>query len=607
MTENERITYLKQLVSVLPDSPGVYQYFDKNGKIIYVGKAKNLKKRVSSYFIKKQEYLKTQILVSKIFDIKHIVVKSEEDALLLENNLIKKYQPRYNILLKDDKSYPWIVIKNEPFPRVFQTRNVVKDGSLYFGPYTSGTLVKSLLDLFKKLYPLRNCNLNLTDENIKQNKFKVCLNYHIHQCCAPCVGDCEHEKYAEYIAGVREILKGNVHSVVKLLREEMMQYADNYEFEKAQEIKLKLEKIIGFQTKSTISSTSSSTVDVFSILSDTDSDTSYVNFLKVVSGAVVQSFTMEFKKRLDETDEEILSYAISEIKSRTKILAREIIVPVIPDVQFEGAKFVIPKQGDKKELLELSERNAKFYKLERLKHEANKNKTPRNERLLLLLKEELGLKTIPNHIECFDNSNIQGAYPVAACVVFRNGKPSKNEYRKFNIKTVEGPDDYASMHEVVYRRYSRLLAEGQELPDLIIADGGVGQMEVIRKAVEDELHLNIPIAGLAKDSRHKTNELLFGFPPAVVAMSKNDQIFRMLSYIQDEVHRFAITFHKQKRSKGMIASELDAIKGIGEVTRKALMEHFKSVKNIRQASFESLSAVIGNSKAKIITEFFGKE
>lgn len=603
MTDTDRLEYLKQKVYALPDSPGVYQYFDKNGKIIYVGKAKNLKKRVSSYFMKKHEFNKTAVLVSKICDIKHIVVNTEEDALLLENNLIKKLQPRYNILLKDDKTYPWIVIKNEPFPRVFQTRNVIKDGSLYFGPFTSSFLVRALLDLFKQLYPLRTCNLNLSNSCINSSKYKVCLEYHIKNCKAPCVGEISEDDYSAYISDIRNILKGNIHSVLKYMREQMTNYASNLEFEKAQEVKERISKIEGFQSKSAISTVSSVNVDVFSILEDEDKNTSYVNYLKVVNGSVIQSFTMEFRKRLDETKEEILSYAISEIKDRSKVLSREIVVPFIPDVDFANVKFTVPKLGDKKLLLELSERNAKFYKLELLKHEANKNKVSHDDKILLQLKEELGLKDLPVHIECFDNSNIQGAYPVAACVVFRNAKPSKSEYRKFNIKTVEGPDDYASMQEVVLRRYTRLVNEGASLPNLIIADGGVGQMESIRKVVEDQLHLNIPIAGLAKDSKHKTRELLFGFPPAVIGMSKNDQLFKLLSRIQDEVHRFAISFHREKRSSGFLKSELQ-IKGIGPKTQEELLTTFKSTKNIAGLSIEELSAVIGKAKAQIIYQHF---
>lgn len=603
MTDTDRLEYLKQKVYALPDSPGVYQYFDKNGKIIYVGKAKNLKKRVSSYFMKKHEFNKTAVLVSKICDIKHIVVNTEEDALLLENNLIKKLQPRYNILLKDDKTYPWIVIKNEPFPRVFQTRNVIKDGSLYFGPFTSSFLVRALLDLFKQLYPLRTCNLNLSNSCINSSKYKVCLEYHIKNCKAPCVGEISEDDYSAYISDIRNILKGNIHSVLKYMREQMTNYASNLEFEMAQEVKERISKIEGFQSKSAISTVSSVNVDVFSILEDEDKNTSYVNYLKVVNGSVIQSFTMEFRKRLDETKEEILSYAISEIKDRSKVLSREIVVPFIPDVDFANVKFTVPKLGDKKLLLELSERNAKFYKLELLKHEANKNKVSHDDKILLQLKEELGLKDLPVHIECFDNSNIQGAYPVAACVVFRNAKPSKSEYRKFNIKTVEGPDDYASMQEVVLRRYTRLVNEGASLPNLIIADGGVGQMESIRKVVEDQLHLNIPIAGLAKDSKHKTRELLFGFPPAVIGMSKNDQLFKLLSRIQDEVHRFAISFHREKRSSGFLKSELQ-IKGIGPKTQEELLTTFKSTKNIAGLSIEELSAVIGKAKAQIIYQHF---
>lgn len=603
-TDEERIIYLKSIVEVLPSFPGVYQYFNSSGKIIYVGKAKNLKNRVSQYFFNKTQSPKTRVLVSRIYDLKYIVVNSEEDALLLENNLIKQYQPRYNILLKDDKTYPWIVIKKETFPRVFLTRNFVRDGSLYFGPYTSSTQVKYLFEIFKQLFPIRACSLNLSQEAINKSNYKVCLKYHLKSCLAPCIGNITEEDYDVFIDEIKHLLRGNFSNVLKSYRSKMLQYSKNLEFEKAEEEKKKIEKLETFQSHSMVSNVSNMNIDVFGYVDDAESNICYINFLKVVNGIMIQSFTMEFRRKLDETISELLSYAINEVKERTVELSHEIVVPVLPDVEFSELKFTIPVYGDKKKLLELSERNAKMYKLELLRREANKNHRSREEKLLLQIKENLGLQNLPRHIECFDNSNIQGSNAVAACVVFRDCKPCKEDYRLFNIKTVEGPDDYASMYEVVFRRYSRLKNENQAMPDLIIADGGIGQMEVMRQATEEALHLNIPIIGLAKDNKHRTNQILFGFPPKIISIGKNDQVFKFFTQVQDEVHRFAITFHRNKRSKSMTKSELDNIKGIGAKTSEILIKSFKSVAKIKTLSVDQLSVYIGTAKAKIIYEFF---
>lgn len=609
MNNEERLEYLRSIIAILPETPGVYQYFDKTGKIIYVGKAKNLKRRVSSYFLNKKHNLKTTVLVSKIFDIKHIVVNSENDAFFLENNLIKKYQPHYNILLKDGKTYPWIVVKNEPFPRIFQTRNLVKDGSLYFGPYSSIIQLRAIIDMLKKLYPLRSCNLDLNDEKIKQGKYKICLKYHIKNCAGPCEGHISAEEYQSYISDVRSILRGNISQVVSAYKTQMMQYADNLEFEKAQDYKHKIELLSEYQSRSVVSVNSSLNVDVFSVVEGSDNAAKaekvfYVNFIKVANGSVINSFTMEYHNQLDEEATEILSYAIEEVKDRVGLLSREIVVPFKPDIDFENVHFTIPQSGDKKNLLDLSVKNAMMFKLEKIKQEGIKNNDTREERLLAVIKECLNLSTLPRHIECFDNSNIQGTNAVAACVVYRNCKPAKSEYRKFNIKTVEGPDDYASMYEVVYRRYSRLKEEGAEMPDIIIADGGIGQMEVIRQATEEALGLHITIMGLVKDNKHRTKELLLGFPPKVIGVAKNDQIFRFFTQVQDEVHRFAISFHRDKRSKSMLQSELDELKGIGPKTKELLISHFKSVANIKNVTFEQLVSVLGQSKATVVYNYY---
>lgn len=607
-SNESRLQYLASLVDVLPELPGVYQYYDSADTIIYVGKAKNLKRRVSQYFFKNNLTPKTRVLVSKICNIKHIVVNSEEDALLLENNMIKEYKPRYNVLLKDDKTYPWIVIKNEPFPRVFLTRNFVRDGSTYFGPYTSISQVNAIFDIFKHLYPIRTCNLNLDEASLSKGNYKVCLKYHIKTCLGPCVGAVSKEEYDNFISEIKNILRGNFYSLIKQLKTAMMAYAEELQFEKAEQIKKKIDRLSSYQSRSMVSSTFRTNIDVFSLVNDDDSNICFINYLKVVEGAVVQSFTMEYTSRVDEEQSALLSMAIQEVRSRTGNLSAEIVVPFIPDVEFSDIKFTVPISGDKKSLLELSQRNAKFYRLERMKREAVKNASgsKREEKLLVAIKDALALKVMPRHIECFDNSNIQGSSAVAACVVFKNCRPSKADYRLFNIKTVEGPDDYASMSEVVFRRYSRLQNEQQPLPDLIVADGGIGQMEVIRKVVEDELSLNIPIIGLAKDSRHRTNEILVGFPPKVIGISKNDQIFRFFTQVQDEVHRFAITFHRKKRSKSMTTSALDEIKGIGDKTKQQLFSQFKSLENISAASLDELSPSIGQAKAKLVYYHFHK-
>ncbi len=599
MGELDRLEYLKTKVAALPDNPGVYQYFDRDGKIIYIGKAKNLRKRVSSYFLKNHEYGKTKVLVGKITDIAHIVVDSEEDALLLENNLIKKYQPKYNILLKDDKTYPFIVVTNEAFPRVFQTRNVVKDGSLYFGPYTSTGLVRALLDLFRHLFPLRSCKLNLSEEAISKNKYKVCLEYHLGNCKGPCVGEYDEDSYNQHIEDVRNILKGNIGGVIRYLKVRMHDFANELEFERAEEIKQKILKLEGFQAKSTIVNPSLNNVDVFSFL-DYD-DRAFVNFIKVISGCVVQSHTMEYKKRLDESPEAILSYAISEVKSRTQILAREIIVPFLPDVNFSHVKFTIPKLGDRKKLLELSERNLKFYSLEQQKQESIRKKVPRDERVLVTLQNDLRLSELPRHIECFDNSNIQGHFPVAACVVFINGKPAKREYRHFNIKTVEGPDDFASMEEIVYRRYKRLKDENLPLPQLIVVDGGKGQLGVAVKVLEElGLFGKIAIIGIAK----RLEEIFYPYDSVPLYLDKKSESLKVIQHLRNEAHRFGITFHRNKRSKGFIHSELESIQGIGAKTIEMLLTQFKSVNEISKQDLEALSQVIGRSKAKIVFEYY---
>lgn len=592
--------YLKGIVNNLPSGPGIYQYLNAEGSIIYVGKAKNLKRRVSSYFNREHEPGKTRVLVSKIADIRYIVVKTEEDALLLENNLIKKYKPRYNVLLKDDKTYPSICISNEYFPRIFKTRKIIRNGSNYYGPYSHMPSLNALLDLIKHLYPLRTCHLALTPENIRAGKFNVCLEYHIKNCSGPCIGLQSHEEYMKNITEIKEILKGNTQDVSKTLLQRMQDLAVDLKFEEAQKVKEKYDLIENYRAKSEVVSSILHNIDVFSIA--VEGSSAYINYLHITNGCVNQAFTFEYKKRLEETKEELLALGIIEMRERYKSLSREIIVPFEVDMELKDVTFTIPQRGEKKTLLDLSLLNVKQYKVDRLKQQEKLNPEQRSVRLMKEIQEELHLAKLPVQIECFDNSNIQGSDAVAACVVFKKAKPSKKDYRKYNIKTVVGPDDYASMQEVVRRRYKRAIEEGSTLPDLIITDGGKGQMEVVRQVVEDELHLNIPIAGLAKDNRHRTSELLFGFPPQTIGLRQTSPLFRLLTQIQDEVHRFAITFHKDKRSKRQTKSALDDVKGIGEKTKTMLLKEFKSVKRIKEASLEALSRVVGEAKAKIIQE-----
>lgn len=596
----ERDEHIKMILAVIPEKPGCYQYFDEKGTIIYVGKAKNLKRRVSSYFNKEHDSNKTRVLVKQIRDIKYIVVNTEEDALLLENNLIKQYRPRYNVLLKDDKTYPSIVVKNEYFPRVYQTRNIVRDGSQYYGPYPSVFTARVMLQMLKELYPIRTCKYPLTPEAIARGQFKVCLEYHIKRCKGPCEGLQSLEEYQQNMAEVKEILKGNISQISKHLYEQMQTLAAELRFEEAQAIKEKYEVIENYRSKSTVVPPLLHNIDVFSLIEDEHS--AYVNYLHIGNGAIVQAYTFEYKKRLDETKEELLGLGIVEMRARFKSTAREIIVPFELDLPLANVSLVVPQRGDKKKLLDLSEMNAKQLKIDKLKKAEKLNPEQRTTRLLKEIQETLHLDRLPVQIECFDNSNIQGSDPVAACVVFKMGKPSKADYRKYNIRTVVGPDDYASMKEVVRRRYQRAIEEQTPLPDLIITDGGKGQMEVVRSVVEDELGLRIPIAGLAKDGHHRTAELLFGFPPEPIGMRMDSPLFHLLTRMQDEVHRFAITFHKDKRSKGQVKSELDAIKGIGEKTKVVLLRRFKSLKRIREASFDELKAVIGEAKARTLQE-----
>ena len=602
MKQEETITneYLKGIVSNLPDSPGIYQYLNAEGVIIYVGKAKNLKRRVSSYFNREHPNGKTRLLVSKIADIRYIVVKSEEDALLLENNLIKKYKPRYNVLLKDDKTYPSICVSNEYFPRVFKTRNIIRNGSSYYGPYSHIPSMNALLELIKKLYPLRTCHHALTPENIRNGKFAVCLEYHIKNCKGPCIGKQTHESYLRDIDEIKQILKGDTQIVCDLLMDEMKALAMDMKFEEAQAIKEKYELIESYRSKSEVVNRIIHNVDVFSI--EMDENSAYINYLHITNGCINQAFTFEYKKRLNESKEELLQLGIVEMRERYQSKSREIIVPFELDMELNNVTFTIPQRGEKKHLLELSIMNVKQYKVDRLKQADKLNPEQKKTRILKEIQEQLHLPKIPVHIECFDNSNIQGSDAVAACVVFKMGKPSKKDYRKFNIKTVVGPDDYASMKEVVRRRYSRAIEEGSPLPDLIVTDGGKGQMEVVREVIEDELHLNIPIAGLAKDNKHRTSELLYGFPPASIGVKQKTPLFHLLENIQDEVHRFAITFHRDKRSKSQTASVLDDISGIGEKRKTALLKAFKSVSRIQKASLEEIAEVVGMSAAKNIKE-----
>lgn len=592
--------YLRSIVMNLPETPGIYQYLDSEGTIIYVGKAKNLKRRVYSYFAKEHESRKTRVLVTRIADIRYIVVNTEEDALLLENNLIKKYRPRYNVLLKDDKSYPSICVSNEYFPRVFKTRKFIRDGSTYFGPYSHVPSMMAMLELIKRLYPLRTCNLALTPENITAGKFKVCLEYHIKNCKGPCIGAQSHDEYMKSIAEIREILKGNTQSISNALMEEMQKLAEELRFEEAQKVKEKYELIENYRSKSEVVSSVIHNIDVFSI--ETDESSAYINYLHITNGCVNQAFTFEYKMRVNESKEELLQLGIVEMRERYQSQSKEIIVPFELDMEMNGVTFTVPQRGDKKHLLELSLLNVKQYKVDRLKQAEKLNPEQRSARLMKEIQTQLGLDRLPVHIECFDNSNIQGSDAVAACVVFRKTKPSKKEYRKYNIKTVTGPDDYASMQEVVRRRYTRILEEQGELPDVILTDGGKGQMEVVRQVIEDELHLNIPIVGLAKDNRHRTSEVLFGFPPLTIGIKQGTPLFHLLEQIQDEVHRFAITFHRDKRSKSQVASALDSIKGIGEKRKSDLLRTFKSVARIQKASLQEIAAVIGEAAAINVKE-----
>jgi len=599
MTASETI---KQQISTLPDLPGVYQYFNVNDEIIYVGKAKNLKKRVSSYFNKVHEYGKTNVLVKNISYLKYIVVDTEEDALLLENNLIKQYQPRYNVLLKDGKTYPSICITNEPFPRVFKTRNIIKNGSLYYGPYSSNFTINSLLEIIHQLYPIRTCRLPLFDENIKKGKFKVCLQYHIHKCNGPCEAKETIDEYRKHIDAVKKIIEGDANEISRFLLDEMKILASEYKFEEAHLVKQKYELIENYKSKSVISNTILEDTDVFAY--DENENSAFVNILRISKGSIVQGYTIEYRKRLDEEKEDILAMAVVELRSRLNSKSTEIVLPFHINFTISNAKILVPQRGDRKKLLDLSLQNVRQYKLDKLKQSEKLNPDQRAIQLLESIKERLQLPKLPMHIECFDNSNIQGSDAVAACVVYKKAKPAKSEYRKYTIKTVSGPDDYASMKEVVFRRYSRLLNEASPLPDLIVADGGVGQMEIIRQVIEDELKLDIPIAGMAKDSKHRTNEILYGFPPMAVGLKPTDQLFKFFAGLQDEVHRFAIKFHREKRSKSQTASELDSIPGIGEKTKSDLLKHFKSLKRISLATEAELQEVVGKSRSSVVYNYF---
>ena len=595
---------LKNIVANMPEQPGSYQYWDESGTIIYVGKAKNLKRRVASYFHKEVDRYKTKVLVSKIHNITYTVVKTEEDALLLENSLIKKYKPRYNVLLKDGKTYPSICMTNEPFPRIFKTRNINRKIGNYFGPYSNVSSMIAVLELIHKLCKPRPCNMPITLQGIHDKKYKTCLKYHLHICDAPCVGKQSWEDYQENIKKAKEILKGNTREVLRQLQQEMMEKAQQLRFEEAEIIKHKIILIENYCAKSEVVNHTNNNIDVFSITNDEMSKTAFINYIHVTNGSINQAFTIEYKRKLEESDEELLAMAIPELRSRFESKAKEIIVPMEIEWTLDGVEFIVPQRGDKKHLLELSEMNGKQYKVDRLKRSEKLNPEQRQTRLMKELQDVLHMDKLPYQIECFDNSNISGTDAVAGCVVFKAMKPSKKDYRKYNIKTVEGADDYASMKEVVRRRYSRMIEEGTPLPDLIITDGGKGQMEVVRQVVEDELHLNISIAGLAKDDRHRTNELLYGFPPVVIGMKTDSELFHILSKIQDEVHRYAISFHRDKRSKHALKSELDDIKGIGQKTKDLLIEKFKTVKRVKNANQEELEQVVGKAKAENIYHHF---
>lgn len=603
----ERLARLKSIVLSMPEKPGSYQYYDENHTIIYVGKAKNLKRRVSSYFHKEVDRYKTKVLVSKIFDISYTVVNTEEDALLLENSLIKKYNPRYNVLLKDGKTYPSICVTNEYFPRIFKTRHINKKVGTFFGPYPHLGSMYAVLEVIKKLYKPRTCRFPITKESVAEGKYKPCLEYHIHNCGAPCINKQSYEEYQENMRQAREILKGNTREVSKYLYDLMMKNAELLRFEIAEEYKKKYQLLDEFEAKSEVVSHTITDVDVFTIVNDDANKNAFINYIHVKNGTINQSFTYEYKRKLEESDEELLITAIPEIRERFHSTSKEIIVPFEMEWKLKDAILFVPQRGDKKHLLELSEMNCKQYKFDRLKQAEKLNPEQKQTRLIKELQTKLELPKMPYQIECFDNSNISGTDAVAGCIVYKGMKPSRKDYRKYNIKTVEGPDDYASMQEVVRRRYSRMIEEETPLPDLIITDGGKGQMEVVREVIEDELHLKIPIAGLAKDDRHRTNELLYGFPPQTIALPPESELFKVLTQIQDEVHRYAITFHRDKRSKHALHSELDDIKGIGPKAKEALLSKFKSVKKIKEASLEQLAEVLGPHKAEILAKYFAEK
>lgn len=600
----ERLARLKNIVLSMPEKPGSYQYYDENHTIIYVGKAKNLKRRVSSYFHKEVDRYKTKVLVSKIHDISYTVVNTEEDALLLENSLIKKYNPRYNVLLKDGKTYPSICVTNEYFPRIFKTRHINKKVGTFFGPYPHIGSMYAVLEVIKKLYKPRTCRMPITREGVTEGRYKPCLEYHIHNCGAPCINKQSYEEYQENMRQAREILKGNTREVSKYLYDLMMKNAELLRFEIAEEYKKKYQLLDDFEAKSEVVSHTITDVDVFTIVNDDANKNAFINYIHVKNGTINQSFTYEYKRKLEESDEELLITAIPEIRERFHSTSKEIIVPFEMEWKLKDATFFVPQRGDKKHLLELSEMNCKQYRFDRLKQAEKLNPEQKQTRLMKELQAKLKLQKLPYQIECFDNSNISGTDAVAGCIVYKGMKPSRKDYRKYNIKTVEGPDDYASMQEVVRRRYSRMIEEETALPDLIITDGGKGQMDVVREVIVDELHLDIPIAGLAKDDRHRTNELLFGFPPQTIALPPESELFKVLTQIQDEVHRYAITFHRDKRSKHALHSELDDIKGIGPKAKEALLSKFKSVKKMKEASLEQLSEVLGPHKAEILSKYF---
>lgn len=600
----KRLAYLRNIVLNMPEKPGTYQFYDVEHTIIYVGKAKNLKRRVSSYFHKEVDRFKTKVLVSKIHDISYSVVKTEEDALLIENQLIKQYKPKYNVLLKDGKTYPSICVTNEHFPRIFKTRNINKRYGTFYGPYSHIGSMYAILDIIKKVYKPRTCRFPITKEGIEQGKYKPCLEYHLHNCGAPCIDKQSYEDYQEAIRQAREILKGNTREVQNMLKQQMEKYAEELRFEEAELCKQRYMALDNFAAKSEIVSHTITDVDVFTIIDDDTRKNAFINYIHVKNGAINQSFTYEYKRKLDETDEELLNEAIPEIRERFNSTAKEIIVPFALDFKVKDAEFFIPQRGDKHHLLELSEMNAKQYKFDRLKQAEKLNPEQKQTRLMRELQKKLKLPKLPYQIECFDNSNISGTDAVAGCIVYKGMKPSRKDYRKYNIKTVTGPDDYASMQEVVRRRYSRMQEEGTPLPDLIITDGGKGQMEVVRAVIEDELHLHIPIAGLAKDDRHRTNELLYGFPPQTIALDIKGELFKVLTQIQDEVHRFAISFHRDKRSKSQLHSELDNIKGIGPKTKNLLLKKMKSVKRIKDADSQELIDIVGTSKGNIVYNYF---